>query len=88
MFIPSVILSPIEVQSFDFPIGTWAVQPTTGDKPPSLGGHTLTIIDNKRAVLFGGSRNGRPQNATYILDVEKWVSRCSCTTKSVTTYLN
>ena len=66
MFIPSVILSPNGVQAFEFPIGMWAVQPTTGGKPPSLGGHTLTIIDNKRALLFGGnSRNGHAQNATY-----------------------
>ena len=33
---------------------TWNIQATTGDKPPALCGHTLTIMDGNKALLFAG----------------------------------
>ena len=50
----------------------WRYQATTGDKPPALSGHTLTIVTGKGA-LFGGYDGGRRHNDTYILDLETWV---------------
>ena len=55
--------------------GVWAVQPTTGDKPPPLCGHTFTKIDHRRAVVFGGD-TGSLTNDSYVLDTETWVWRC------------
>ena len=57
-----------------FPTDTWTAQATTGDKPPALHGHTLTMIDQQRAVAFGG-RDGSYvfRNDTYILHMETWV---------------
>ena len=52
--------------------GVWVAQPTTGEKPPPLSGHTFTKIDHKRAVAFGGSTGSRV-NDTYVLDMETWV---------------
>ena len=57
-----------------FPTDTWTAQATTGEKPPALWGHTLTMVDQNRAVAFGG-RDGSYvyHNDTYILDMETWV---------------
>jgi len=54
------------------PAGVWTVQPTTGDKPPPLTGHTFTKIDHHRAAVFGGFFGNRT-NDTYMLDMETWV---------------
>ena len=57
-----------------FPTETWTAQATTGEKPPALQGHTLTMVDDHRAVLFGGSKDRTWYNdVTYILDMETWV---------------
>lgn len=53
--------------------GAWIYQETTGEKPPGLSGHTLTLIDEKRAVLFGGFDGKENHNDAYVLDMETWV---------------
>ena len=55
-------------------------QTTTGDEPPSLNGCTLTLIDQHKAVLFGGYDGHEYRNDTYLLDMEKWVYACYCST--------
>ena len=58
--------------SVTFPAEAWAVQPTTGERPPPLGAHTFTKIDHHRAVVFGGV-TWTLANDTYVLDMETWV---------------
>ena len=60
---------------------TWTAQVTTGEKPPALSGHSLTIIDQCRAVLFGGWDGSYRRNETYTLDLDTWV--CKCLTRSL-----
>ena len=53
---------------------TWTVQATTGEKPPPLYDHTLTITGRHRSTVFGGNSGGRRRhNDTYVLDMETWV---------------
>ena len=59
-------------------LGVWALQPTTGEKPPPLDDHTFIKIDNHRAVVFGGYTGTSRVNDTYVLDMETWVWRCVC----------
>ena len=57
-----------------FPTDTWTAQDTTGEKPPALCGHSLTLIEQHRAAMFGGSNGlGHYRNDTYLLDMETWV---------------
>ena len=51
----------------------WSVQSTTGEQPPGLSHHTLTLVDPHRAVVFGGIDGQRRVNTTYVLDLDKWV---------------
>ena len=55
------------------PADTWSTQATTGEQPPPLNGHSLTMIDQQRAVLFGGRGAHHCHNDTYVLDMEAWV---------------
>lgn len=57
------------------PAGVWAVQPTTGKKPPPLCYHTFTKVDHHRAVVFAG-HTGKCTNDIYMLDVVTWVRMC------------
>ena len=59
--------------SVTVPAGVWAVQPTTGQKPPPLSHHTFTMIDHHRAVMFGGYTGSSKVNDTYVLDMKTWV---------------
>ena len=52
---------------------TWTIQTTTGEKPPPLACHTLTMTDGHRATVFGGFDGVRSHNDTYVLDVKTWV---------------
>lgn len=53
----------------------WTLQATTGLSPPALYGHTFTMIDHHRAVVFGGLGYGQLGyvNKTYLLDMDTWV---------------
>ena len=53
------------------------VQATSGEKPPGLWGHSLTMIDTHRALLFGGLDGWRRHNDAYLLDLVTWVSNYS-----------
>ena len=71
----SLSLPPLAIVTLciSFPTDTWTAQATTGEKPPALRGHTLTMVDQHRSILFGGYDGGRWHNDTYILDMETWV---------------
>ena len=51
----------------------WYSQPTVGNKPPPMSGHTFTKIDHHRAVVFGGWTGGDRINDAYVLDMDTWV---------------
>ena len=57
------------------PAGHWSTPATTGRTPPSTG-MTLTRVDRRRVVWFGGvdGQTRRVTNALFILDIEAWVS--------------
>ena len=53
----------------------WIAQSTSGKRPVGLWGHSLTMINRGRALLFGGWSGGAKwHNDTYLLDLESWVS--------------
>ena len=55
-------------------IGIWEKIVTTGNRPPQLSGHTLTMTDASHAVLFGGQKeDGSCVNDAYILSMDSWV---------------
>ena len=55
--------------------GTWSTPTVTGERPPPLGGFTLTRIGDNQAVLFGGEDEYLDYpDATYILDLSRTVS--------------
>ena len=47
---------------------------TRGEKPVAPYGHTLTMIDDITALLFGGDNN----DETYLLDLTTWASFFYC----------
>ena len=51
----------------------WSLQPTTGKKPEGILYYGFTKVDNQRAVLFGGWKDGVLLNDTYIFNLETWV---------------
>ena len=58
------------------PPGHWSTPATTGRTPPPSSGMTLTRVDRRRVVWFGGvdGQTRRVTNALFILDIEAWVS--------------
>ena len=56
-------------------VGVWNSSATSGDKPPPCAGFTLTSIDHKRAVMFGGYNGDQGRmNDIYIIDLLNMVS--------------
>jgi len=58
---------------FIVPSDEWSMPSTTGEKPPPLSRHTLTKIDQHRALLFAGYDGKKRHNDTFVLDMKKWV---------------
>ena len=58
------------------PAGYWSTPATTGRTPPPSANMTLTRVDRRRVVWFGGwdGQRRRKTNALFILDIEAWVS--------------
>ena len=61
--------------------GMWSCPATTGDRPPPCGGLTFTAVDDRRAVLFGGSNKEQGfMNDVFIIDLSTmvlvWVCVC------------
>ena len=58
------------------PAGYCSTPATTGRTPPPSAGMTLTRVDRRRVVWFGGydGQRRRRTNALFILDIEAWVS--------------
>ena len=54
--------------------GVWSSPATTGERPPPCAYFSLTSIDHKRAVFFGGSNGEQGQmNDVYIIDLQSMV---------------
>ena len=45
----------------------------TGSKPSPRAGHTLTAVDEKRVILFGGLDGQKYLDDLWLLDVQKKV---------------
>ena len=54
-------------------IGKWISPTVSGNQPPPCMCGTLTLVDDHRAVLFGGS-NEVSTNDVYTLDIRRMVS--------------
>ena len=48
----------------------WMAGQVTGDRPPPCSYHTLTLVDSKRAVLFGGNTATGRTNDVYIMTLD------------------
>jgi len=55
--------------------GVWSSPATTGERPPAGEHFSLTSIDHRRAVMFGGwdAKQMFRMNNIYILDVQSMV---------------
>ena len=58
---------------FTISSGTWSSITCTGTRPPPCVSFSLTMIDNHRAVLFGGGQAGNRSNDAYTLDLATMV---------------
>lgn len=58
------------------PPGQWSRPSTTGRTPPPSSDMTLTRVNRRRVVWFGGydGEKRKHSNAVFILDIEAWVS--------------
>ena len=57
--------------------GCWSPVCVAGSKPSARTGHTLTAVDEKRAILFGGF-DGEDLNDVWLFDGERKVVSCCC----------
>ena len=56
-------------------LGKWSSLQTTGERPPPCNYFSFTMVDDHRAVLFGGFQGGkRRTNDVYLLDLIFMVS--------------
>ena len=53
--------------------GEWSSPPVTGTKPSPLAGFSFTIVDSRRAVMYGGFTGGECSGDAYLLELDKWV---------------
>eukprot|EP00741_Cyanophora_paradoxa_P011450 tig00020556_g11061.t1 len=53
----------------------WALQSTSGERPPPVGGHAVAAVGSKLYVFGGANRDGRTFNALYELDTDSWTWR-------------
>ena len=51
----------------------WSPVCVTGSKPSPRAGHTLTAVDEKRAILFGGGDGEKVLNDVWLFDGERKV---------------
>ena len=56
-----------------FTAGVWSCSATTGERPPPCSDFTFTAIDDRRAVLFGGTNTEGCMNDVYIIDFHTMV---------------
>ncbi len=70
-----VVLQPFLVLIDQFyPSEIWSSPEISGTSPPPCSSFTLTMIDEKRALLFGGYVPGRGKNNDiYLLDLKSMV---------------
>ena len=56
-------------------LGKWSSPQTTGKRPPPCSTFSFTMVDDHRAVLFGGFQGGKGRTKdVYILDLRSMVS--------------
>ena len=51
----------------------WSPVCVTGSNPSPRASHTLTAVDEKRVILFGGYDGQKDLNDLWLLDVQKKV---------------
>ena len=51
----------------------WSFPATTGERPPACAGFSLTSIDHRRAVMFGGDGVKCVMNDVYVIDLQTMV---------------
>ena len=56
--------------------GCWSPVFVTGSKPCPRQGHTLTAVDEKNAILFGGFDGEKLFNDMWLFDGERKVVSC------------
>ena len=67
-------MTPIRLSCSD----CWFPVCVTGSKPAPRAGHTLTAVDEKRAILFGGYDGEERLNDLWLFDGERKVVSCCC----------
>ena len=68
-------LNSRSIMSYVMLLGKWSSPQTTGKRPPPCSNCSFTMVDDHRAVLFGGVQCGRSRtNDVYILHLRNMVS--------------
>lgn len=64
-----------ELFEFDPLTGEWSALCVTGSHPPARQSHTLTAVDDNRAVLFGGNNGSNYLNDLWLFDYREkaWI---------------
>ena len=55
-------------------LGSWSSPSVKGSRPPPCAGFSLTMIDEERAVMFGGNDSVVYLNDVYVLHMSTMVS--------------
>ena len=55
-------------------LGSWSSPSVKGSRPPTCAGFSLTMIDEERAVMFGGKDRRDYLNDAYVLHMSTMVS--------------
>lgn len=59
-----------------FSLDLWSPVNTSGSRPPPCSDFSFTMIDDHRAVLFGGMSGQSYCNHTFVLDLQTMVTVC------------
>ncbi len=64
-----------DIVGLSFIPGVWSSPGVSGTRPPPLAGFSFTVLDDHRAILFGGvNHREEAVNDAFILDVRRMVS--------------
>ena len=63
------------ISTVSLSLGSWSSPSVKGSRPPPCAGFSLTMIDEERAVMFGGEdRRDYILNDVYVLHMSTMVS--------------
>lgn len=51
--------------------GEWSSPNVTGQSPPPCDGHTITMVDKKRAALFGGLSGSQHHSDLFVAELSR-----------------